>query len=116
MEHFDWGRVIGKAVGAGFLIVVIYLGIWVWGLAAKAGKKVLELRKVAIDQERDRIDGIPDGGSRYDALYSKAYTEMKEASFDVASWAKAIANSAGDDDKAKSLYIRYRVEQLKDTT
>lgn len=29
-------------------------------------------------------------------------------------WAKAMANSGGSEEKAKSLYIKYRVQSIKD--
>jgi len=38
---------------------------------------------------------------------------MNSERFDSASWAKALANAAGEQGKAKALYIKYRVEQLK---
>lgn len=62
---------------------------------------------------KDRMDGIPDGGGRYDDLNATAYQEMSAANFEPASWAKAFAHASGDNEKAKSLYIKYRVEQLK---
>ena len=113
MDGIDWGRVIGKALGAGFLIMIIHLSIWLWHIAKKAGKKGLEVGKQAIDQAKDRIDGIPDGAGRYDDLYATAYQEMSSANLEPASWAKAFAHGAGDNEKAKALYIKYRVEQLK---
>lgn len=113
MDGIDWGRVIGKALGAGFLILIIYLGIWLWGIAKKAGKKGLEGGKQALDQAKDRMDGIPDGGERYDNLYETAYQEMSSANFESASWAKAFTHASGDNERAKALYIKYRVEQLK---
>jgi hypothetical protein len=113
MEGIDWGRVIGKGLAAGVLVLIIYLGIWFWGIAKKAGKKSVEIGKQALDQAKDRIDGIPDGGGRYDDLYTTAYEEMNSEQYDSASWAKALAHGSGEQDKTKALYIKYRVEQLK---
>ena len=113
MEGIDWDRVIGKGLAAGVLVLIIYLGILFWGIAKKAGRKSMEIGKQALDQAKDRIDGIPDGGGRYDDLYTKAYEEMKSEQFDSASWAKALAHGTGEQDKTKALYIKYRVEQLK---
>lgn len=48
----------------------------------------------------------------HDDLYKKAYEEMSSEHFEPASWAKAFANAEGNQDKAKALYIKYRVEQL----
>ncbi|MFH1883627.1 MAG: hypothetical protein ABIL62_13075 [Planctomycetota bacterium] len=110
-------RVILKAIGSGFialiLILLIYIGIGLWRVAKKAGKKSVEIGKLALDQTKDHIKGIPDSGVRYDDLYTKAYEEMNSERFDSASWAKALANAAGEQGKAKALYIKYRVEQLK---
>lgn len=113
MDGIDWGRVIGKALGAGFLILIIYLGIWVWDITKKAGKKGIEVGKQALDQAKDRLDGMPDSGNRYDDLYAVAYQEMSSTNRDAASWAKAFAHASGDNERAKALYIKYRVEQLK---
>jgi TPR repeat protein len=48
----------------------------------------------------------------HDDLYKIAYEEMSTGQFEPASWAKAFAHAEGNQDKAKALYIKYRVEQL----
>ncbi len=117
MEGIDWGKVVGKVLAGtlagGFLVLVIFLGVWLWGIAKKAGKNGLEVGQQVLDKAKDRMDGISDGGGRYDEFYKTAYQEMSSANFEPASWAKAFAHASGDNEKAKALYIKYRVEQLK---
>jgi len=113
VDGIDLGKVIGSTLAAVLLLLIIFLGKWLWDIGKKAGEKGLEVGKQVIDQAKDRMDGIPDGGGRYDDLYATAYEEMKSANMDSASWAKAFAHASGDQDKAKALYVRYRVEQLK---
>lgn len=48
-----------------------------------------------------------------EALYLKATKEIEEGRTDPAFWAKALAQSKGDLDKAKWLYIDLRVEAMR---
>lgn len=48
-----------------------------------------------------------------DKYYEQALEEMVTGQTAKAMWARAIADSEGNDAKAKALYIRYRVEKLK---
>lgn len=50
--------------------------------------------------------------SNDDALYEQAMTEIEEDTKVRGTWAKALANSDGNIDKAKSLYIQMRVNDL----
>ncbi|TLT03398.1 DUF2569 family protein [Aliarcobacter cibarius] len=49
-----------------------------------------------------------------DLLYEYVIDELEETSLIKGLWAKAIAHSEGNNDKAKSLYIQYRVQSIKD--
>ena len=49
-----------------------------------------------------------------DLLYEYVIDELEEDSLIKGLWAKAIAHSEGNNDKAKSLYIQYRVQSIKD--
>ena len=49
-----------------------------------------------------------------DLLYEYVTDELEEDSLIKGLWAKAIAHSEGNNDKAKSLYIQYRVQSIKD--
>lgn len=49
-------------------------------------------------------------------LYEYVMEEMEqEANYIKGLWAKSIAYSEGDNEKAKSLYMQYRVQSIKDT-
>ena len=47
-------------------------------------------------------------------LYEQVVIELSEGKQRQGLWAKAIADSEGSEEKAKSLYIRYRVQSIKD--
>ena len=48
-----------------------------------------------------------------DALYEQAMNEIENDTKVKSLWAKAFANSEGNEEKAKALYIQYRVENSK---
>ena len=47
-------------------------------------------------------------------LYEQVVNELASGKRRNGLWAKAIASSNGQDEKAKALYIQYRVQSLKD--
>ena len=47
-------------------------------------------------------------------LYSQVATELFEGKEDHGIWAKAIADAEGNSEKAKGLYIKHRVQSIKD--
>ena len=47
-------------------------------------------------------------------LYAEAIREIEQGLRRDGLWGKAIADSEGDDKKAKGLYLKYRVQALKD--
>lgn len=47
-------------------------------------------------------------------LYEQVVNELATGQRRNGLWAKAIANSNGQDEKAKALYIQYRVQSLRD--
>lgn len=49
-----------------------------------------------------------------DMLFEYVMEEMEDDVIIKSSWAKAIAYSEGDENKAKSLYMQYRVQAIKD--
>lgn len=101
---------IGKGIGTS---IVLLVGIWLWHIAKVVCNKVLKIGKQTISKAKDRIEGTPDADGCNDALYTAAYQEMDSGNFEAASWAKAFTHASGDQEKAKALYIKYRVEQLK---
>ncbi len=50
----------------------------------------------------------------HDALYEYVMEEMEKEELHKGLWAKALALSEGNNDKAKSLYMQYRVQAIKD--
>ena len=47
-------------------------------------------------------------------LYEQVVRELSEGQRRDGLWAKAIAHSDGSEDRAKALYIKYRVQSLRD--
>ena len=47
-------------------------------------------------------------------LYEQVVIELSDGKKRHGLWAKAIADSEGSEEKAKSLYIKYRVQSIKD--
>ena len=47
-------------------------------------------------------------------IYSHVLKEIESGIRRDGLWAKALANSAGDSEKAKSFYIKYRAQTIKD--
>lgn len=47
-------------------------------------------------------------------LYEQVLVEMASGNIRSGIWAKALANCSGSEEKAKSLYIKYRVQSIKD--
>lgn len=50
---------------------------------------------------------------RDEALYAQVAEELRLSNVRPGLWAKAFAESNGDEAQAKALYLRYRVKQLK---
>ena len=50
------------------------------------------------------------------AFYEVVAGEIEQGQIDKVIWTRAIANSAGDDSLAKSLYVRYRVQVLQEAS
>lgn len=49
-----------------------------------------------------------------ETLYAQVVKELEAGIRRDGIWAKALIDSNGDQDKAKTLYVRYRVQSLKD--
>ena len=56
---------------------------------------------------------LSSGGDDEDAMYEKAWAEITAGSPKAAVWARAYAESDGDDSKTRAAYIRLRVSELK---
>lgn len=97
------------------------LGLWFWGMVALAVPQVRRLltwsaRTVPIAAsaagdafEKARIKAaVPD-----EPLYETVVAELAKRDIKPGLWAKAFAESQGDKEQAKAVYIRLRVEQLR---
>jgi hypothetical protein len=49
-----------------------------------------------------------------DSFYAMVAEEISSGAIDRTTWTKAFAHSGGSEEVAKSLYIRFRVEQLRE--
>jgi DNA-directed RNA polymerase subunit RPC12/RpoP len=49
-----------------------------------------------------------------DFLYAQVAKEISDGQIDRTTWTRAFAHSGGADDATKSLYIRFRVESLRE--
>lgn len=49
-------------------------------------------------------------------LYEQALNELESGMLRGGLWAKALANSSGDEKKARGLYLKYRVQAMIDET
>lgn len=47
-------------------------------------------------------------------LYEQVLIEMDNGNIRAGLWAKSLANGAGNEEKAKGLYIKYRVQSIRD--
>jgi len=86
------------------LIAPIFFGI---GFIAGFGFRKLK----AIPMPFSAI--APNGGYSLDAWYEKALDEIDSGKQVRAIWARALADSGGDDGKARSIYIKSRVSELR---
>ena len=65
-----------------------------------------------IIKEADRRVGVRKEIKSEEDAYERAGEELEELSMNKGIWAKAFADSNGDEQKQKALYIKYRSEQL----
>ena len=56
----------------------------------------------------------PAGRLLEEQLYEQVVQEISQGQKRDGLWAKALSNSDGIEDKAKALYIKYRVQSIKD--
>jgi len=55
-----------------------------------------------------------DSRANDDILYEYVLEEIESGTIIKGTWAKALANSDGDNNKANSIYMKYRVQTIKD--
>lgn len=61
-----------------------------------------------------RLKGSPESRLFEEQIYAQVVEELTQGKRRDGLWARAIAESEAREDKAKSLYIRYRVQSIKD--
>ncbi len=100
---------VAALFGIGF--VIYYLSIPIALFRYNAWLNCTE-RKYCLPAKatRPNTQAPPDDNPFYEAVAD----EMEQERLDKVVWTRAIANSAGDEKLAKSLYIRYRVQTLSE--
>ena len=63
---------------------------------------------------KSKDDSNPFSRKADESLYQQALQELESDSINKGVYAKALADSSGDEAKAHSLYIKYRVQSLDD--
>jgi hypothetical protein len=101
------------AVVGGSLVVFLFICLVTWKVAKRVGKTGMDVGKRVVDQTKDRLGGIPDSSAGSDSHYVAAYQEATVGNPDPVAWAKAFAHAEGNQEKARALYVKYRVDQLK---
>ena len=56
---------------------------------------------------------IPDNQSGYRLISRRLLEELESGSYNRGLWAKAYSNTQGQEEKTRALYIKHRVEQMK---
>lgn len=117
----DWsGPPPQKGSGGGALMLFVAAGwlgaiIFYCSMIVAAGRYAAWLTSI---ERRCRLPTAtpPSGNAASDdnAFYGVVAGELDQDRIDKVLWSRAVANSAGDDKLAKSLYIRYRAQSLQD--
>tara|TARA_B110000008_G_C16706243_1_gene458862 strand:- start:185 stop:616 length:432 start_codon:yes stop_codon:yes gene_type:complete len=124
------GLLVGLLIGAIFagiagdetgalVIICTIIGGWV-GYNGFTESSILITQKAKqssrnvkeIVKEADRRVGVKKEIKSEEDAYERAGEELEELSMNKGIWAKAFADSDGDEHKQKALYIKYRAEQL----
>jgi len=105
--------------GGALPLICIIIGGWV-GYNGFTESSILITQKAKqssrnvkeIVKEADRRVGVKKEIKSEEDAYERAGEELEELSMNKGIWAKAFADSDGDEHKQKALYIKYRAEQL----
>ena len=76
------------------------------GEALRAAKSLGIFDKLKLDSPSTRLSE--------DDLFEKAYDELQNDELIKGVWARALSESDGDEKKAEALYLKLRVQQIKD--
>ncbi len=102
----------GAVIGGGLMIIayVFQFVVYLFSRTSKAVKeKIIPRAKGQYISEEDATIRLQE-----EHLYDQVAKELYDNNQNPAAWAKAIEKSEGDMDKAKSFYIKFRVQSLKD--
>jgi hypothetical protein len=76
------------------------------GGAIQATKKLPIIDKLLSQNPKSRLSD--------DGLFEKAYDELHNSNLVKGVWGRALSESGGDEKKAEALYLKLRVQQIKD--
>ena len=91
------------------LILASYIGSLVFPVCLLLIATKLYKNSFGLDAKKEQK---PQSVIDDDVYYEQALNEINKSHTKSSTWAKALANSNGDNGKATSLYIQYRVEEL----
>lgn len=91
------------------LILASYIGALIFPLCFLLIALRLHKNSFSLDAKKEHK---PQSVIDKDIYYEQALNEINKNNTKSSTWAKALANSDGNDSKATSLYIQYRVEEL----
>lgn len=106
------GEVLMWLVAAGWLGAIVFYG----SMVVAAGRYATWLAsierkyRIAPNQAPPLTKQTADNN----AFYEVVAREIEQGQLDKVNWTRAVANSAGDDKLAKSLYVRYRAQALQE--
>lgn len=97
--------------------IVAYIGLIIVFFTSGQPRRIANVVKQGAQSSYGAIKEHVSGESPMDdgnkEFYTKAGSEIASKTYDQALFTKAFSESAGDENKAKALYIRYRVNELR---
>ena len=97
---------------ARFIVALIFFPLFAGLLGLLFGaiqsRNTITSKVQSIDANKKNTNSIEEE----DSYYEIALTEINESTTKLSTWARAIANSLGDENKAKAIYIQLRVSEL----
>lgn len=107
-----------KTVGVTYMVIyVLFLGVLLfWPSAFAKGIEVAAMTgkqpsAETNSQESKTTTGVP-ASDIEDKVFAQAAAELDTNQRDAGVWARAYSEAEGDENRAKALYIRYRVQRI----
>ena len=97
---------------ARFIVALIFFPLFagllglLFGAIQSRSTKTSEPQLIKVDEKNTKSK------EDEDSYYEIALTEINESTTKTSTWSRAIANSLGDENKAKAIYIQLRVSEL----